>query len=64
MVDGVEVDDVQELTYQEAMVDKEGRGSKDIMHHLQKVCGAFQTLRRVWAATGIGRRTRIRLFNT
>ena len=47
MVDSEEVDDVEELTYQEAIVDKEGRGSKDIMHHLQKVRGAFQTLRRV-----------------
>ena len=47
MLDGEEVDDVEELTYQEAIVDKEGRGSKDIMHHLQKVCGAFQRLRRV-----------------
>ena len=64
MVDGEEVDDVEELTYHEAIVDKEGRGSKDIMHHLQKVCGAFQTQRRVWAARGIGRRTRIRLFKT
>ena len=43
MLDGEEVDDVEELTYQEAIVDKEGRGSKDIMHHLQKVCGAFQS---------------------
>ena len=47
MVDCEEVDDVEELAYQEAIVDKEGRGSKDIMHHLQKVRGAFQTLRRV-----------------
>ena len=64
MLDGEEVDDVEELTYQEAIVDKEGRGSKDIMHHLQKVCGAFQRLRRVWAARGIGKRTRIRSFKT
>ena len=61
-MDGEEVDDVEELTYHEAIVDKEGRGSKDIMHHLQKVCGAFQTLRRVWTAREIRRRTRIRLF--
>ena len=47
MVNGEEVDDVEEVTYQEAIVDKEGRGSKDIMHHLQKVRDAFQTLRRV-----------------
>ena len=46
-MDGEEVDDVEELTYQEAIVDKECRGSKDIMHHLEKVCGPFQTLRRV-----------------
>ena len=46
-MDGEEVDDVEELTNQEAIVDKECRGSKDIMHLLEKVCGPFQTLRRV-----------------
>ena len=59
MVVGEEVDDVEG-----AIVDKEGRGSKDIMHRLRKAPGAFQRLRRVWAATGIGRRTKIRLFKT
>ena len=32
VVDGEEVDDVEELTYQGATVDKEGGGSKHIMH--------------------------------
>ena len=41
----------------------EGEGSKDIIHCLQKARGAFQRLRRVWVARGIGRRTKIRLFN-
>ena len=41
----------------------EGGGSKDVMHCLQKARGAYQTLRRVWAARGIGRRTKRRLFN-
>ena len=53
MMDGEEVDDVEELPYHEVIVDKEGRGSKDIMHHLQKARDAFQRLRRVWAARGI-----------
>ena len=47
VVDGQEVDDVEELTYLGDIVDKEGGGSKDIMHRLQKACGAFQRLRRV-----------------
>ena len=34
------------------------------MHHLQKVRGAFQRLRRICAATGIGRRTKMRLIKT
>ena len=63
MVDGEEVDDVEEFTYLGAIVDKEGGGSKDI-HRLKKARGAFQRLRRVWAARGIGRRTKIRLFKT
>ena len=64
MVDGEEVDDVEELTYLGEIVDKEGGGSKDIIHRLKKARGAFQRLRRVWAARGIGRRTKIRLFKT
>ena len=47
VVDGEEVDDVEELTYLGAMVDKEGEGNKDVMHRLQKACGVFQTLRRL-----------------
>ena len=62
MVDGKEVDDVEEFTYLGAMVDRLGGGSKDIMHRLQKARGAFQRLGRVWAARGIGRRSKIRLF--
>ena len=34
------------------------------MHRPQKARGTFQRLRRVWAARGIGSRTKIRLFNT
>ena len=34
------------------------------MHHPQKARGTFQRLSRVWAARAIGRRTKIRLFNT
>ena len=59
VVDGEEVDDVEG-----AVVDKEGGGSKDIMHRLQKARDVFQRLRRVWTATGIRRRTKIRLFKT
>ena len=62
VVDGEEVDDIEEFTYLGAIVDKEGGGSKDIMHRLQKARGAFQRLRRVRAARGIGKRTKIRLF--
>ena len=61
MVDGEEEDDVEEFTYLGAIVDKKGGGSKDIMHRLQKALGAFQGLRRVWAAGEIGRKTKIRL---
>ena len=57
-----EVDDVEEFTYLRAIVDKEGGGSKDIMHRLQEVRDAFQRLRRVWATREIGKRTKIRLF--
>jgi len=45
-------------------VDKEGGGSRDIKNRLQKASGAFQRLGKVWAARGIGRGTKIRLFKT
>ena len=45
-------------------VDKEAGGGKDIMNRLQKARRAFQRLGKVWAARGIGRRTKIRLFKT
>ena len=41
------MDDVEVVTYLRAILDKEGGGSKDIMHRLQKARGAFQRLRRV-----------------
>ena len=47
VVDGEEVDDVEELTYLGAMVDKEGGANKDVMHRLQKASGVFQKLRRL-----------------
>ena len=47
VVDGEELDDVEELTNLGAIVDKEGEGSKDIMHGLQKARSVFQTLRRL-----------------
>ena len=64
MVNGRKVEDGEEFPYQGAKVDKEGRGSKDIMNRLQKARRAFQRLGKVWAARGIGRRTKIRLFKT
>ena len=47
-----------------ATVDKEGGDSRDIKNRLQKARGAFQRLRKVWGARGIGRGTKIRLFKT
>ena len=58
------MDDVEEFTSLGAMLDKEGGGSKDIVHHLQKARGAFQRLRRIWAAREIGRRAKICPFKT
>ena len=38
--------------------------SRGIRYRLQKAQSAFQRLRKVWSARGIGRRTKIRLFKT
>ena len=64
MVNGWEVEDVEKFPYLGDTVDKEGGGSKDIMNRLQKARRAFQRLGKMWAAKGIGRRTKIRLFKT
>ena len=64
VVNGREVEDVEEFPYLGARVDKEGGDSKDIMIRLQKARRAFQRLGKVWAARGIGRRTNIRPFKT
>ena len=64
MVNGWEVEDVEKFPYLGATVDKESGGSKDIMNRLQKARRAFQRLGKVWAAKGIRRRTKIRLFKT
>ena len=52
------------LTKEAAIVDKEGGGSDNIRNRLQKARGAFLRLWKVWAARGIRRRTKIRLFET
>ena len=64
LVNGEEVEGVEEFAYLGAIVDKEGGGSKDIRNRLQKARGEFQRLWKVWAARGIGRRAKIRLFKT
>jgi len=53
------VEDVEGFAYLGTTLDKEARGSKDInKNRLQKACSAFQRLGKVWAARGIGRRTK------
>ena len=64
VVNGREVEDVEEFPFLGAGVDKEGGGSKDIMNRQQKARRAFQRLGKVWAARDIGRGTKIRLFKT
>ena len=62
MVNGREVEDVEEFPYLGATVDKEGGDSKDIISRLQKARRAFQRLRKVWAVRGIGKGTKMRLL--
>ena len=44
VVNGEEVEDVEEFAYLGAIVDKEGGGSRDIRDRLQTIRGAFQRL--------------------
>ena len=64
VVNGEEVEDVEEFVYLGATVNKEGGGSRDITNRLQKARGAFQRHGKVWASRGIGRRTKKRLLKT
>ena len=61
MVNGREVEVLEEFLYLGATVDKEGGGSKDIMNRLQKARSAFQRLGKVWTERRIGRRVYSRL---
>ena len=64
MVNGEEVEDVEEFVYLGATVNK-GGGSRDITNRLQKARGAeTRELGKVCATRGIGTRTKIRLFKT
>ena len=63
---GEQVEDVEKFVYVGASSRQELRGgSRDIRHKMQKVHvqSAFQRLKKVWSARGIGR-TKIRLFKT
>ena len=64
VVNGEEVEDVEEFVYLGDTVNKEGGGSRDITNRLQKARGAFQRHGKVWATRGIGRRTKKRLLKT
>ena len=64
IVNGEEEGDVEEFAFLGVIVDWEGGGSRDFSNRLQKARGAFQRLWKVWAARGIGRRTKTRLFKT
>ena len=52
MVNGEELEDVEEFAYLGAIVDIEGGGNKDIRNRLQKAQGIFQRLWKVWATRG------------
>ena len=56
------VEDVIELVYLGAMMDKDGDGDRDIKNRLQKARGVFHRLARVWNTRGIGRKTKIHLY--
>ena len=64
LLDGKEVEDCDEFIYLGATVDKEGGGDKDIANRLKKGRGVFKSLWRVWSVRGIGRRTKLKLFDS
>jgi len=47
VVNGEQVEEIEELAYLGASVDKKGGGSRNIRNRLQKARGAFQRLRKV-----------------
>ena len=58
------VEDVSEFVYLGVMVGKDGGGDRDIKNGLQKATGTFHRLSRVWNTRGIGRKTKIHLYET
>ena len=59
-----QVDDVQEILFLGALLDKEGGATKDIQQRLSKARQTFYRLRIIWDSSEISRKTKVQLFKT
>ena len=64
MINGQDIEDVNEFMYLGAKVCKEGGGMKDLKNRLLKARGAINKLKKIWIANNILRRTKLRLYKT
>ena len=61
---GQDIQDVEQLTYLGATVNKEGGGMKYIKNRLSKARGAFVRMKQVCNSSNISRRTKVKLYKS
>ena len=64
IINGQDIEDVDEFVYLGAKVCKEGGGMKDLKNRLSKARGAFNKLKKIWSSNNILRKTKLRLYKT
>ena len=64
IINGQDIEDVEEFVYLGAKVCKEGGGMKDLKNRLSKARGAFNKLKKIWISNNISRKTKLRLYKT
>ena len=62
VINGQDIENVNEFVYLGAKVCNEGAGMKDLKNRLSKARGAFNKLKKVWNSNNILRRTKLRLY--
>ena len=64
MLDGQEIEDVDQFCYLGSLVNKQGGASEDVKSRVKNANGAFVQLYPLWRSNNISRKTKLRIFNS
>ena len=65
IINGQDIEDVDEFVYLGAKLCKEGGGVTDSKNRLSKARGAFnKVIKKIWISDNISRKTKLRLYKT